>query len=371
MIYLDYSAHTPADGRVLERFLSVERRFTGNPNSRHPMGLAAAEELSRVTESVAKIMDCLPAEVIFTSGASEANNLAVKGIARASRHIGRHVISTGLEHPSVSGALTALKDEGYEVDLVGINRDGRIDLDELRGLLRRDTVLVAVTLVDSELGTVQDIDALQEILKAYPDCRLHLDATQAVGKIPVTFTGDTMTFAPHKFYGLCGSGVLLKRRGLVIEPMIHGGSGVSEYRSGTPALGLAAALEEALRLATDGLFERRAAVKERSERLKAALNAYPGVRINSPEGAVPHILNLSVDGVKGTAMQAALADRGVCVSVKSACQTEGTPSRAVYAVSRDRKNALSSFRISLSHLTTAEELEEFIKIFDDVLRELR
>lgn len=175
---------------------------------------------------------------------------------------------------------------------------------------------------------------------------------------------------PHKFYGLNGSGVLLKRRDLVIEPLIHGGSSTTLYRSGTPALGLASAMETALRLALTHLDERYAAVSEKNARLRQFFVSYPKVQINSPADAVPHILNLSVPGVKGTTFQRALSEKGVCVSVKSACSTEGTPSRAVFAVSRDRKTALSSFRISLSHQTTDEELSEFETIFDQCYREL-
>ena len=371
MIYLDYSANTPADPSALDAFLDTERRFPGNPNSNHPAGLAAREALAAATDSIADLLHILPSEIICTSGASEANNLAIKGIARAQRHSGKHIISTPLEHPSVSGPLTYLQEQGWEIDLVEIGRDGKIDLENLKELLRPDTALVAVTAVDSELGAVQPISEITKLLKNYPNCRLHVDATQAVGKIPFSFDGiDTASFAAHKFYGLNGSGMLYKRNDLIIEPLIHGGSGASLYRSGTPTLGLVRALETALCLALPAVPERYAYVKGLNERLRAALEQYPAVRINSPADAVPHILNLSVQGVKGTRFQQALAEKGVCVSVKSACSTDGTPSRAVFAVSRDRKNALSSWRISLSHLTTEEEIGAFLEAFDESYREL-
>jgi cysteine desulfurase len=371
MIYLDYSANTPADPAVLERFLQTERNFMGNPNAQHAAGRAAAAEFARLTGSIASLLGVGPAELIYTSGASESNNLAVKGIARAQRHAGKHIISTPLEHPSVSACLTALQEQGYEIDLVDLRQDGTVDLQHLRALLRSDTVLVAVTAVDSELGTVQPIGEIAALLSAYPNCRLHVDATQAVGKTALHLDGvDTMGFAPHKFYGLNGSGILFKRRGLALEPLIHGGTGATLYRSGTPTLALAAAAETALSLALNALEERAAVVKGHNARLRAALGAYPLVRINSTERAVPHILNLSVQGIKGTRFQHSLDAEGVCVSVKSACSAEGLPSRAVFAVSQDRKNALSSWRISLSHLTTAEELEGFLAAFDHCYREL-
>lgn len=286
-------------------------------------------------------------------------------------HVGKHIISTALEHSSVGGALSALQQQGCEVDLVDIRRDGTIDLEHLRELLRKDTVLVAVCAVDSELGTVQPIQEIADILRDYPNCRLHVDATQAVGKTKLVLSGvDTMSIAPHKFYGLNGSGLLVKKKDLVIEPQIHGGGSTTPYRSGTPALGMAMSIEKALRLALENQNERIAHVAALNRLLRAELAKYPKVRFNSPENAVPHILNLSVNGVKGTAFQQKLGKNDVCVSVKSACSVEGTPSRAVYAVSRDRKNALSSWRISLSHLTTEAEIAEFLQIFDRCYREL-
>ena len=242
---------------------------------------------------------------------------------------------------------------------------GKYDLEHLKELLRPDTIAVAVTLVDSELGVVQPVKEISEILQAWPNCHLHVDATQAVGKIPVSFEGvDTMSLTAHKFYGLNGIGLLLKRRRLALEPLIHGGESTTIYRSGTPTVALAASLETALNSAVNELPERSARVKEANLYLRTALSKYPKVRINSPESAIPHILNLSVENVKGTVFQRELDAEGVCVSVKSACSSDGLPSRAVFAVSRDRKNALSSWRISLSHLTTQEELDGFLRAFD-------
>jgi cysteine desulfurase len=371
MIYLDYAANTPVSAPVLERFVQVEQHFIGNPNAHHGAGEAARREMERITASVASLLGVQPSEIIYTSGASESNNLAIKGIARASRHIGRHIISTPLEHSSVSGCLTYLQEQGYEIDLVDIQRDGTVSLQHLAELMRKDTVLVAVCAVDSELGTVQPIRQIADIVRAYPGCRLHVDATQAVGKTALCLDGvDTLSLSSHKFYGLNGCGLLVRREGVALEPLIHGGASTTIYRSGTPALALAASTEVALRMALDGLDRNTAVVRQRNAALRQALSACPGVRLNSPAQAIPHVLNLSVSGVRGTAFQQALDRQGVCVSVKSACSVENTPSRAVFAVSRDRKNALSSFRISLSHLTTEEELKEFMVKFEVCCKEL-
>ena len=356
MIYLDYSANTPVDARVLEQFCAVERRCIGNANSHHQAGSAAKAEIDAATIKIASLLGVQPAEIIYTSGASEANNFALKGLARLSRHAGRHIISTPLEHSSVSGTLTALQEQGYEIDLLDVKQDGTVDLEHLKDLLRPDTVCVAVTLVDSELGVVQPVQEIAAILKAYPHCHLHVDATQAVGKIPVSFDGvDTMSLTAHKFYGLNGIGLLIKRRNLALEPL---------------TVALASSLACALDFAVTDLPGRVDHVAKLNAELRAALSTYPLVRINSPEHAIPHVLNLSVQNVKGTVFQRELDAKGVCVSVKSACSSDGLPSRAVFAVSRDRRNALSSWRISLSHLTTEDEIKAFLQAFDVCYREL-
>ena len=365
MIYLDYSANTPVDPQVLQRFCQVESSCPGNPNSRHQAGTAARALLEQATCSIASCLRAQPAEIIYTSGASEANNFALKSLAKLGQNAGRRIISTPLEHASVKGSLTALQQQGYQIDLVDLRPDGTVDLDHLRRLLGPDAILVAVTAVDSELGTVQPVAQIADLLKEYPRCRLHVDATQAVGKLPVSFEGaDTMSFTAHKFYGLNGIGVLVKRRGLELEPLIHGGESTTIYRSGTPTTALACSLALALEKAVEQLPRRTERVRALNALLRAGLAPYPKVRINSPDAAVPHILNLSVEGVKGTLFQRELDARGVCVSVRSACSSQGLPSPAVLAVSGDRRNALSSWRISLSHLTTEAEITGFLAAFD-------
>ena len=366
MIYLDHASHTPADPEVLAEFCRVEGQFMANPMAAHSAGQAAWAELERLTSSAAGLLSAKPSELIWTSGASEANNLAIKGIARAYRHTGRHIISTCLEHPSVSGPLAALKDQGYEIELADIRENATVDLKHIAALLRRDTILLCVVWADSELGAIQPISEITELLKKYPNCNLHVDAAQAAGKIPVSFDGiDTLCLSPHKFHGLCGSGILLKREAVILEPQIHGGMGASMLRGGTPALALAASSFRALEMAVINQADRYKKVESLNRHVSQALRNYPNVRINSPNDGSPYILNLSVQGIKGSDFQAALDKRGVCVSVKSACSAPGTPSRPVFAVSRDKKNAMSSWRIGFSHLTELAEVESFLGIFNE------
>ena len=370
MIYLDYTADTPVDERVLQKYTETARDLFANPNSAHSEGRAAKAVIDNALSDIAGLLGIQPGELIFTSGASEANNLAVKGLAFTNRRKGKHIISTFLEHSSVSGALTFLQEQGYEIDLVNILPNGKVDLDNLRSLLRPDSILCAVCAVDSELGTIQPTAAIAEILKDHPDCRLHIDATQAIGKIPFSFAGaDTASFAPHKFYGLKGCGVLYKRDGCVLEPLIHGGASTTIYRSGTPDTSAIAALGTALGIAVNEQQERYEYVKTLNDRVRAELTKMPKVRINSPADAVPHILNISIDGIKGEEMRKLLNERGICVSVKSACSVPNTPSRPVFAVSHDRKNALGSWRLSLSHLTTEDEIEVFLEALKEIINE--
>ncbi len=365
MIYLDYAANTPVDEQVFDTFVTVTREYPGNPNSRHRAGFAAKERMDEITEQIARILSVNANEIIYTSGASESNNLAVKGIARMYRNQGKHIISTYLEHSSVSGALTALQNEGYEIDLVDIKEDGTVDLEHLSELLRPDTILVSVCYVDSELGVCQPVEEIKNLVKEKSNAFFHTDATQAVGKIPVNFgLADLVSFTPHKFFGLNGCGVLIRKEEVILEPLIHGGVSTTMFRSGTPCIGQAASILKALEMAVMKQAERYETVKKVNQKIRLLEKQYPRLRINSPEHAVPHILNMSVSGVKAGLMQKAMDEQGICISTKSACSVPNTPSRPVLAVTHDKKNAMSSFRLSFSHLTTMGEIEEFIRCFD-------
>lgn len=369
MIYLDYAANTPAEEAVLRVFSETVRDFTANPNSAHPLGRQAASRLESATRQIAGLLQVTPEEIIYTSGASESNNLAILGAARQNRGYGKHVITTYLEHSSVNGAMAALQNEGFEVEYAEITEDGQVDLESLSELLRDDTVLVSVCTVDSEVGLRQPVEEISRLLAGRPHCVFHTDATQAMGKIPVPVEcADLVTFAPHKFYGLNGSGVLLRKKDVLLEPIIHGGISTTPFRSGTPALALIAAAAEALRLALGAQRERQEAVLEMNRSLRRALARYPKVRVNSTAHSIPFILNFSLPGVKTELFLDEMARQGICISSKSACCAANTPSRPVYALTRDRRAALSTLRVSLSHLTTPQELDVFVQCFDSCYR---
>lgn len=372
MIYLDYAANTPASEEALRVFCDVTRDYSANPNSPHPAGLAAKQRLDEATAQIAALLSVKPDEMIYTSGASESNNLAIKGAAEQYPQYGKHIVTTYLEHSSVNGAAAALQSRGYEVEYAELDEAGRVDLNSLRELVREDTVLVSVCAVDSEIGLRQPIGEIARAVKAKnPRCLFHVDATQAAGKIPLeTENVDLMTFAPHKFYGLNGCGVLVKKEGVLLAPQIHGGVSTTPFRSGTPALGLIASTAAALSEAYRTMDERYAFVRELNQELRRVLARFPQLRINSTEASVPFILNFSVAGGKAERLQAALAERGVYLSTKSACCAPNTVSRPVYALTKNRKAALSTIRVSLSHLTSREDLARFITVLEECLRQM-
>lgn len=364
MIYLDYAANTPVDQEVLNTFTEVSLEYIGNPNSPHKAGLLAKERLDQSTKQIADLLGAKEYEVIYTSGASESNNMAIKGIASCYKRYGKHIITTYLEHASVTGPATALQNAGYEVDFVNIQSNGQVDLEHLKELIREDTILVSICYVDSEVGVIQPIDQISDIVKAYPHCFFHVDGTQAVGKIPITFDKmDLLTFSGHKIYGLNGCGVLLKKESIMLEPLIHGGLSTTTFRSGTPALSLAAATEKALTLSINHLDERFSYVKKLNKTIRETFRNYDKVKVNSPEAGSPFILNISIRGINTGVFQNELNEQEIYVATKSACCAPNTVSRPVYAITKDKKLALATLRISLSHLTTVEDVAEFLRVF--------
>lgn len=370
-IYLDYAANTPVQKEVLDVFNDVTQKYFANPNSTHNLGKETNKKIVKTTENILKLLKDETninenSEIIYTSGSSESNNLAIKGIAKSYKENGKHIISTFLEHSSVSSPLTYLKEEGYEIDIVNITAEGLVDIEHLKSLIRNDTILISICYVDSEVGTVQPIKEIAKIVKQYPNCFLHVDCTQAIGKIKLDLSNvDLISFAPHKFYGLNGFGALIKRKDSVLEPLINGGASTSIYRSGTPVVGQICALETALKLSYKELESRNEYVKNLNTIIRNHLLKYNDVKINTVSIENPYILNISVNGIKAVDFKEKLEEYGVCISIKSACTITITHSRIVMAMTHDRKRALSSWRISLSHLVTEEDINRFLKIFDE------
>ena len=369
MIYLDYSATTPVDEEVIETYAKVCRDFIGNPNSLHKLGVEAKKLIDASTEQIAKILGVKTSEIIYTSGSSESNNLAVKGVCSKYSNRGKHIITTELEHSSIIAPVQYLQKNGFEVDFVELDENGLVDLDNLKSLLREDTILVSIASVNSEVGVRQDLKKISEVVRTNPKTIFHSDVTQSIGKEKVDFSLlDLASISCQKFYGMKGIGALIKRDGLVIEPLIHGGKSTTIFRSGTPATPLIASFAKALRLVYENYEEKEAHVKEINRYLRDKIKDLD-VEINSNEYCIPNVLNLSIKNIKPETMQHALEEYDIYISTQTACST-GDYSRAVYAVTHDKERASHSIRISLSFKTTKEEIDEFVDKFSMLLDKL-
>lgn len=372
MIYLDYSATTPVNEEVLSSFVQVSKKYIGNPNSLHKLGLQSKQLMEEATRQVATILGVHEKEVIFTSSASEANNLAIFGVLNQYKNRGKHILTTGLEHSSVSEALEYAKSLGYTVDVVPLNEDGLIDMDSFSKMVSKDTILVSVALVSSEVGILQDVGKIGSFLKQFPTTIFHVDGTQAVGKIPVSLQDiDLFTCSAHKFYGLKGIACLIKKQNIELTPMIHGGKSQTIYRSGTPALALIVSFSKALRLAVEDLDKKYERVKKLNQILISNLQKIDGVVINSNLYSIPHIVNISIPGIKSETLLHALEEKEIYISTKTACSRDSSASTSLLALKKPIDIASSSLRISLSYLTTEEEIEAFILTFQDVYEKLK
>ena len=369
MIYLDYSATTPVDYEVIDTYSKVCKEFIGNPNSLHKLGLDAKKLIDASTKQIAKILGVKDSEIIYTSGASEANNLAIKGVVSKYSNRGKHIITTELEHSSIVAPLNYLQSKGYEVDFVKLDSNGLVDLEDLEKLIRDDTVLVSIASVNSEVGIKQDLKKIREVLKKNPKTIFHSDVTQSIGKEKIDLSYvDLASMSCQKFFGMKGIGALYKREGLVIDPLIHGGKSTTIFRSGTPATPLIASFAKALRLVYEDYNKRDKYIHELNKYFIDKLSDLD-VEINSNSYCVPQVVNLSIKGIKPETMQHALEEHDIYISTQTACST-GDYSRAVYAVTHDKERASHSVRVSLSYKTTYEEIDEFIDVFSKLIIDL-
>ena len=371
MTYLDYSATTPVSVEVLESFNKVCKNYIGNPNSLHKLGIEANEMINKATNQIAEILKVKPSEIIYTSGSSESNNLAIKGIAMKYKNRGNHIITTPLEHSSINGPLNYLMDNGYEVDFVELDENGMVNIENLKSLIKDTTILVSINSVNSEIGLRQPIEEIGKLLKEYPKVFFHVDMTQSIGKINIPLDDvDLMSFSAHKIYGLKGVGCLIKKENINLEPLIHGGKSTTIYRSGTPAVGLICSISKALRLATENLDKKYEHVLEMNNYLKEQLKKYNKVFINSNEKSIPFVLNMSVIGIKPETLLHALEEDEIYISTQSACSSNTTMSKAVYNLTKSEERASSSVRVSISYLTTKEEIDKLLESFDKIYNRL-
>lgn len=365
MAYLDYAANTPVDGRVLIKFLEESEHYVANPNSNHTLGKEARNKINECSKYISSFFNADAESVIYTSGASEANNLVIKGIAGMYEK-GKIIISA-VEHSSVVGPCNYLADKGYDVAVIPLKENGQIDLDVLAKEMTDDTILVSVCYVDSELGTIQPIKKIADIVSNYPNCKFHTDATQAIGKCEVDFECvDFVTFSPHKFYGLPGTGVLLNLNNTKLVPLIHGGKSTTPYRAGTPTTADIECCALAVDLALNRFEDRYERSVKISDYLKSELNKL-GIELNTPVNAIPNTINFSVKNADD--LYKYLDKHEIYVSTKAACALDDVPSKSVLAITGDKEKALNSIRVSISHLTNFSDIDEFIEALSKWLKD--
>jgi len=371
MIYLDYCATTPPDERVLNTFNKVCLEYPGNSNSLHHLGTEAKELEIYTTTRIEKILNLKNMDIIYTSGASESNNHVLKGVCSKYQNRGKHIITTYLEHSSILSTANYLSSQGFTVDYVKITDEGQVDLTHLKELLTNETILVSICAVDSELGLRQPIKEISEILKEYPKCFFHVDCTQALGKIEIDFNlMDFASVSMHKIYGMKGIGMLFKKKNIIIDNLIHGGKSSTKYRSGTPPLPLIVSSMKALDLIIPEIKKNYEYVTFLKELVIKEISKYNNIHINSTQNSISHTINISLNNIKPETFIHALDEHEIYVSTKSACSSNNTMSNSVYAVTKNREYANSSIRISLSHLTTKEEIIKFLSIFDTCYKKL-
>ena len=371
MVYLDYSATTPINEEVLDTYVKVSKEYIGNPNSLHLLGVRSKNIIDLSTKQIKEILKVPNHEVIYTSGASESNNLALKGIAFEYKNRGNHIITTPLEHSSIVAPLNFLAKQGFEIDIVNLNEDGTVNINHLKELINDKTILVSISAVDSEIGIRQNIEEISKIVKNNPKCFFHVDATQAIGKVNINYEDvDLISFSAHKFFGPKGIGVLLKKENIVIQSQIQGGNSTTKYRSGTPATPLIVSIAKALRLCNQNLEDKINEIKKLNSIIRSKLSSYNNVHINSTDKSIPHILNFSVTKIKPETFLHALEEKNIFISTKSACSKNNSKSNSVMAVTKNEDYANYSLRISLSYLTTIEEINYFLEKFDECYNSL-
>lgn len=364
MVYLDYSATTPVLYDVLESYNKATRDYMGNANSMHSLGVKSKALLNSATKQICELFDISLEELIFTSGATESNNMALKGICDAYSNKGKHIIVSKLEHPSIYAICDYLQGKGFEISYVNNDIDGLIDFEHLKRLIKEDTILVSICAVNSEVGIRQPLKTIRQIIKKEnPNTIFHSDMTQAVGKIPVSLHDvDLASMSGHKIFGPKGVGFLYKSSKVNLTPLIHGSGKFNDLRTGTPPLPLIVALSKAVRIALMDLEKKEAKVRKLNEKICNELAKYDGVVINSTKYSIPHILNISFKNIRPETFIHAMEEDEIYLSTNTACSS-GDLSTSIMAIYNDKVRAMKSIRISLSYVTTNEEINKFLNLF--------
>jgi len=375
-VYLDYSATTPVDPRVAAKMIPWLTEHFGNPASRsHAFGWEAEEAVENARAEVAKLVNCDPKEIVWTSGATESDNLAIKGAAHFYKTKGKHLVTMKTEHKAVLDTMRELEREGFEVTYLDPKPDGLLDLEKFKATLRPDTIVVSIMLVNNEIGVIQPIAEIGEICRA-KGIIFHVDAAQATGKLPIDLAAlkvDLMSFSAHKTYGPKGIGALYVRRKprVRLEAQMHGGGHEKGLRSGTLATHQIVGMGEAFRIAREEMATENERIRMLRDRLLAGFRDLEEVYINGDlEHRVPHNLNVSFNFVEGESLIMGMKE--LAVSSGSACTSASLePSYVLRALGRNDELAHSSIRFTLGRFTTQEDIDFAVKLIKERIGKLR
>ncbi|VOY59774.1 class-V aminotransferase [Streptococcus pneumoniae] len=366
MIYFDNSATTRPYPEALETYMQVASKILGNPSSLHRLGDQATRILDASRQQIADLIGKKSDEIFFTSGGTEGDNWIIKGVAFEKAQFGKHIIVSAIEHPAVKESALWLKAQGFEVDFAPVDKKGFVDVEALEDLIRPDTTLVSIMAVNNEIGSVQPIEAISKLLADKPTISFHVDAVQALAKIPtekyLTERVDFATFSGHKFHGIRGVGFIYIKSGKKITPLLTGGGQERDYRSTTENVAGIAATAKALRLSIEKLDIFRSKTGQMKAVIRQALLNYPDIFVFSDEeNFAPHILTFGIKGVRGEVIVHAFEDYDIFISTTSACSSKaGKPAGTLIAMGVDKDKAKSAVRLSLDLENDMSQVEQFL-----------
>ena len=373
IIYLDNASTSKVHPAVLESFNQITLKYFANPSSIHRLGQEGHRLLEKSREQILSLLNLNHHEVIFTSGATEANNLAIKGYAFANRGRGNHIITSEIEHPSVLNAVKQLENYGFEITILPVNEKGVVEVNSLKAAIKNNTILVSIMTVNNETGAINPIKEIGELLASYPKIAFHVDATQAIGKVDFTYDNvDMLSFAGHKIHGLLGSGALIKEKKIILEALNNGGGQENNNRSGTNTLALSASLAKALRIAINEQKDNYQRVSNLRDYLVSYLKDNPDIYHLNSFSDNPYIVNFSTINLKASVIVEALSNKGIMVSSLSACHAKNEDySYVVYAMNHDMKLAHNTIRVSFSYDNNVDDVNAIIRGLKQIVKEIK
>ncbi|WP_028274670.1 cysteine desulfurase family protein [Atopococcus tabaci] len=371
MIYFDNSATTKISPSALETYQKVSEQFFGNPSSLHQLGEHSSRLLHQSRLQIAQLLGVTDEEIYFTSGGTEGDNWAIKGTALEKKPYGNHIITSSVEHPAVRESMEQLEQFGWEVTYLPVNEKGEVSADDVKKAVRPETVLVSIMAVNNEVGSIQPIEEIGEVLREYPSVHFHVDAVQAVGKVPLKLGKDSRidmaVFSGHKFHAPRGTGFMYIKRGRRLAPLITGGGQESSQRSGTENVPAIAAMAKSFRMTMEPIQTNANKMMEIRSYLMNSLKEKKKVTVFSPEKGAPHIVCFGIKDIRGEVVVHALEDKGIYVSTTSACSSRSqVEASSLIAMNVPKQVAQTAVRVSLSPDNTLEEAEEFMTVFNNV-----